>query len=161
MCACVLEENIYAIGGCDPDGNYLTTVEQYEPLLDRWNKVSPMLKKRAFASAAVVNSQILVIGGRESKQDSGILSCCEMLDPVTGQWTLQPGRLNAARCAAGVCTFADKVFVFGGEGEDEALNTVECWDDEKRQWSILTHLPFSASHVQAEVLCLPKTLMKS
>lgn len=161
LCACVLGENIYAIGGCDPDGHYLTTVEQYEPLLDRWNKVSPMRKKRAFASAAVVNSQILVIGGRESKLDSGILSCCEMLDPVTGQWTLQPGRLNAARCAAGVCMFAGKVFVFGGEGEDEALNTVECWDDEERQWSIVTHLPFTASHVQAKVLCLPKTLTKS
>ena len=158
LCAVVLDGNIFALGGCDPDDNYLTTVEKYEPQHDCWTRIAPMLIKRAFASAAVVNGKVLVIGGRESKQDSGILGCCEMFDPVTGQWSLEPGQLNTARCAAGNCTVADKVFVFGGESEDDALNTVEAWDPEERQWSFVTYMPFSAFHVQAAVLCLPKNL---
>lgn len=158
LCAVVLDGSIFAIGGCDPDDNYLSTVEKYEPQHDLWTKVSPMFKKRAFASAAVVNNKILVIGGRESKHDSSILGSCELFDPVTGQWSLQPGELITARCAAGACAVGDKVFVFGGESEDDALDTVECWNAEERQWSIVTHMPFSAFHVQAEILCLPKNL---
>ena len=81
-----------------------------------------MVKKRAFSSAVVVNSnKVLVIGGRENENDSGILDCCETFDLVTGQWNLEPARLRTARCAAGICKVADKVFVFGGESEDDAL----------------------------------------
>ena len=156
LCAVVLDGNILAIGGRGVDDTFLSTVERYEPQQDRWILVDSMVKSRCFASAAVVMGRVLVVGGRESDHDSGILDCCEMYDPTSDQWTVEPGRLNTARCAAGIGVLANRVFVFGGESEEDALDSVECWDAEARQWTIATHMPFSAFHVQTEVLCLPK-----
>jgi len=156
LCAVVLDGNILAIGGRGVDDTFLRTVERYEPQQDRWILVDSMVKRRCFASAAVVSGRVLVVGGRENDHDSGILDCCEMYDPTSDQWTVEPGRLNTARCAAGIGALANRVFVFGGESEEDALDSVECWDVEVRQWTIATHMPFSAFHVQTEVLCLPK-----
>ena len=156
LCAVVLDGNILAMGGRGVDDTFLCTVERYEPQQKRWILVDSMVKRRCFASAAVVNGKVLVVGGRENDQDSGILDCCEMYDPTSDQWTVEPGKLNTARCATGICVLANRVFVFGGESEEDALNSVECWDAEGRQWTIATHMPFSAFHVQTEVLCLPK-----
>jgi len=156
LCAVVLDGNILAIGGRGVDDTFLRTVERYEPQQDRWILVDSMVKRRGFASAAVVSGRVLVVGGRENDHDSGILDCCEMYDPTSDQWTVEPGRLNTARCAAGIGALANRVFVFGGESEEDALDSVECWDVEVRQWTIATHMPFSAFHVQTEVLCLPK-----
>ena len=156
LCAVVLDGNILAIGGSGVDDTFLRTVERYEPQQDRWILVDSMMKRRCFASAAVVSGRVLVVGGRENDHDSGILDSCEMYDPTSDQWTVEPGRLNTARCAAGIGALANRVFVFGGESEEDALDSVECWDVEARQWTIATHMPFSAFHVQSEVLCLPK-----
>lgn len=156
LCAVVFDGNILAIGGSGMDDTFLRTVEKYEPQQDRWILVDSMAKRRCFASAAVVNGKVLVVGGRENERDSGILDCCEMYDPTSDQWTVELGRLNTARCAAGIGALANHVFVFGGESEDDALDSVECWNTDTRQWTIATHMPFSAFHVQTEVLCLPK-----
>jgi len=156
LCAVVLDDNIFAIGGRGVDNTFLSTVERYEPLQESWIVVGSMVKGRCFASAAVVNGKVLVVGGRKNNFDSGILDCCELYDPTSDHWTLEPGRLNTARCAAGISALANHVLVFGGESEEDALNSVECWDAETRQWTIATHMPFSAFHVQTEVLCLPK-----
>ena len=155
-CAVVLDGDILAIGGRGVNDTFLSTVERYEPQQDRWILVDSMVKSRCFASAAVVKGRVLVVGGRESDHDSGILDCCEVYDPTCDKWTVEPGRLNTARCAAGIGVLANRVFVFGGESEEDALDSVECWDAEARQWTIKTHMPFSAFHVQTEVLCLPK-----
>lgn len=159
LCAVVLDGSILAIGGCGVDETSRRTVERYEPQHGHWTLVESMVKKRCFASAAVVNGKVLVVGGRETDHDSGILNCCEMFDHVSGQWTLEPGRLNTARCSAGIGALANHVFMFGGEGEDDALDSVECWDAETHQWTMATHMPFSAFYVQTEVLCLPKNLI--
>lgn len=159
LCAVVQDGSILAIGGCDPDDNYLRTVERYDPQQDRWTLVDSMVKKRCFASAAAVNSKVLVVGGRENDHDSGILDCCEMYDPSSDKWTLEPGRLNTPRCATGIGAMENDVFVFGGESEDDALDSVERWDAETRRWSIATYMPFSAFRVQTELLCLPKKLI--
>ena len=156
LCAVVLDGTILAIGGRGVDDNFLSTVERYEPQEDRWILVNSMVKSRCFASSAIVKGRVLVVGGRESDRDSGILGCCEMYDPTSDQWTMEPGRLNTARCAAGIGVLANRVFLFGGESEEDAVDSVECWDAEARQWTIATHMPFSAFHVQTEVLCLPK-----
>ena len=160
LCAVALDGNILAIGGCGLDDTFLRTVERYEPQHDSWTLVESMVKKRCFASAAVVSGgKVLIVGGRETDRDWGILNCCEIYDPTSSQWTLEPGRLNTARCAAGIGALANHVFVFGGESEDDALDSVECWDAETRQWTIATHMPFSAFHVQIGVVSLPKDLI--
>ena len=156
LCAVVFEGSIFAIGGRDIDDNFLSTVERYEPQRDQWALIGSMVKRRAFASATVINGKVLVIGGRENAQDSGILNCCETFNPATGQWSLEPYGLCTARCSAGICGVGNKVFLFGGESEDDALDSVECWDVQERQWSIVTHMPFNAFHIQAELLRLPK-----
>ena len=156
LCAVVLDGTILAIGGCDVDDTFLSTVERYDPQQDHWILVNSMKKRRCFASAVIVNGTVLVVGGRENDDDSGILDCCEMYDPTIDQWTVEPGGLNTARCAAGIGALGNRVFVFGGESEEDALDSVECWDVEARQWTTATHMPFSAFHVQTEVLCLPK-----
>lgn len=46
---------------------------RYDPLKNSWSKLTPMLRNRASASAAVLNGQIYVVGGTDGDMplDSG------------------------------------------------------------------------------------------
>ena len=159
LCAVVLDGVIFAIGGCDLEENCLKTVEKYDLTQDRWKFTGAMVHERCFACAVVLKGKILVVGGRKNAEESGILGSCEEYDPQTNAWTVERDALCTPRCAAGIATFSSNVYVFGGEGEDDALDDVERWDAETRSWTIVSKIPFSVSHLQSQVMNLSKQLV--
>lgn len=54
---------IYAIGGMGSDGIPLASVERYDIDRNLWTAVSPMLTSRVAAAVALLDGDIVVIGG--------------------------------------------------------------------------------------------------
>lgn len=60
----VAKQRLYAVGGLMGKGQYLNTVEYYDPLENKWYPVQrPMNIPRAFTSAVVYKEHIYAIGG--------------------------------------------------------------------------------------------------
>ena len=58
---------IYAIGGNDQ--NFKTTsVERYDPSLDQWVEMAPLLTARAGCGAGVLDGYLYVVGGYDGSK---------------------------------------------------------------------------------------------
>lgn len=74
----VLSGRLFVIGGSDEDVSRLRSVEYYEPLIDKWQTVAPMLHKRIMLAASTLNGFIYVIGG---EGEGGHLQSIERYNP--------------------------------------------------------------------------------
>jgi hypothetical protein len=85
---------LYAIGGEDPTGTSVTTVERYDPRSDSWRTMNPMHERRHVPCAVetkVGERRVLVVVGGAQRSDGvfvGGRRTTEVFDPATGQWTL-------------------------------------------------------------------------
>jgi DNA-binding CsgD family transcriptional regulator len=115
------EGKIYLFGGWDGE-HYVASAYEYDPSADEWQRRAPMPTARGYAGAAIVGGKIHVIGGCDDKQ---ALAVNEQYSPDrdSGDQTPWASRqpLPSPRCAMGVASVADFVYVIGGRG---ASNTV-------------------------------------
>lgn len=74
---------MYAIGG-QIDNSPLASVEKYDAKKNVWLEVSPMFEPRSSAAVAVLNGDIVVIGGA-TKCNSAETASVERFDGTT--WT--------------------------------------------------------------------------
>src|SRR5688572_23819104 len=58
-----LDNKIYVIGGLDQRGSAVSTVEVYDPEVDRWNASTPLPQPLHHAAAASHNGTLYVVGG--------------------------------------------------------------------------------------------------
>ena len=70
-------------GGFDGTTRH-TSVECYEPTIDRWTLVSEMQAPREGAGLANLDGVLYCVGGYDG---NSILNSIERFDPRTGQWT--------------------------------------------------------------------------
>nr|XP_039258815.1 kelch-like protein 28 [Styela clava] len=75
------EGKIYVLGGQTTD--HLTTVERYDISTNVWSTVTPMLTKRSWFSALVIDSNIFAVGGMYSSPES-----MEKFDLKKNQWEM-------------------------------------------------------------------------
>jgi hypothetical protein len=97
---------LYAIGGTNPDGVSLTTVERYDPASDRWTAMAPMVESRGLpcAVATRIGSRtfLVVVGGQELAAGGtfvGARRTTEVFDIEAGEWTLLDVLLPEVRSA--------------------------------------------------------------
>ncbi|KMT01005.1 hypothetical protein BVRB_9g222660 [Beta vulgaris subsp. vulgaris] len=81
---------LYVIGGLSKT-SALNCVWRYDPILNTWDEVSPMLTGRAYSKTGVVDNKLYVVGG-VSRHRGGLtpLQCAEVFDPKTDQWSEVP-----------------------------------------------------------------------
>lgn len=82
----VIRKNILAMGGSDADGNQLTLVEYYDPLMNKWFAASPMLAPRRYFNTGVSNGIVYVMGGREPETDQ-IFATIDKYSIQDDNWT--------------------------------------------------------------------------
>ena len=154
LCTLSLNGLIYAIGGHDGKEG-LNSVEKYDPSINQWEYVASMDEKRCFASATVMDNNILVVGGTG---DFFLpLQNCELYDPTTDVWSLLRAELCVPRSNAAIGKAKKKIFVFGGI---YSHGIVECYDKEKEEWTEVGKIPSTMSFNHACVIWLPKALFK-
>jgi N-acetylneuraminic acid mutarotase len=115
---------IYAIGGTDPHNNeggsmvgVLASVEEYDPVTNKWTIKAPMIDKKELFQTAVVNGKIYVIGGwndiKYGDQAANYLSSVQEYDPQTNTWAekspLKIGRRDVVTAVVG-----DSIYAIGG-----------------------------------------------
>lgn len=126
--------HIYAIGGRKSPNEDLDSCEKYDPTSNEWKSIASMKTGRSLAAATSIGHRIFVVGGSE---DSGMYQLAiqsnEVYDCVLDEWSLF-ARCCSDRVAPGICSFGDKIFIFGGRNQQQSLTTVEVYDSNENVW---------------------------
>lgn len=140
----VVNGKIYAIGGYGGSNNneYLSTVEEYDPVADAWTQKADMPTARWGHPGGVVNGKIYAIGGYNGKPgETGCISTVEEYDPVTDTWKTK-APMPTARVYHTSCVVNGKIYVIGGGiGTDNIYRTVEEYDPETDTWTTKADMP--------------------
>ncbi|KQK00009.1 F-box/kelch-repeat protein At1g22040 [Brachypodium distachyon] len=93
FCGCsvgVADGCLYVLGGFSK-AVALKCVWRYNPCLNLWQEVNPMMSGRAFSKASLLKSKLYVVGG-VSRGQNGLLPLRsgEVFDPKTGLWSELP-----------------------------------------------------------------------
>ncbi len=129
----VVNGKIYVIGGeaqIGPLNNGVAvtfkTVEEYDPITDKWTQKADMPTSR-ICGTAVVNGRIYAVGGMTWGPPQVIrLSTVEEYDPATDKWT-KKNDVPTPRTGA-VCFVKGKIYLIGGYDGEKLLSTVEEYD---------------------------------
>jgi RNA polymerase sigma factor (sigma-70 family) len=127
----VVNGKIYAIGGSNKvmdmnDYAGLSTVEEYDPINDKWTKKADMPTARLGASAITINDKIYAISGTDRWPAT---STVEEYDSVTDKWT-KKANIPTARVAFGADAIDGKIYTIGGFDGATWVSTVEEYDPE-------------------------------
>ncbi len=157
--AAVLGDVIYVMGGGfkKPDGKFkfLTTVEAYYPLEDRWEEKPALLQPHDYPACAVLDGQIYIIGGHHPDATEGgpqtdpAFAFSQRWDGKSEQWEEIP-LMPTPRFASSAVSIDNKIWVMGGvaftpEGFNE-YDLIEIFDPQHGTWSRSTvSLPWSSA----------------
>jgi len=131
--ASVVNGKIYVIGGypiggfpIGGGGDFLSTVEEYDPATDTWTKKADMSTARMWLSASAINDKIYVIGGWAGGPGLA-LSIVEEYDPAADKWTRKADALTP-RQRFSSSAVNGKVYAIGGDGNGQLILPIEEYD---------------------------------
>jgi len=130
LSTCVMNGKIYAIGGTSQNNGLndytgLSTVEEYDPINDKWIKKADMLTARFGFSATKVNDKIYAISGTDRWPT---IPSVEEYDPATDKWTKKAVDIPNPRMSFGADAVGGKIYVIGGYNGGTWISTVEEYD---------------------------------
>ncbi|XP_047321982.1 F-box/kelch-repeat protein At1g22040 [Impatiens glandulifera] len=81
---------LYVLGGFTKTSS-VNSVWQFDPIMNRWSEINPMMTNRAYCKTGVLNNKLYVVGG-VSRCRGGLfpLQSAEVFDPNTGMWSNLP-----------------------------------------------------------------------
>ncbi|KAM7447248.1 protein modification by small protein conjugation [Porites harrisoni] len=148
---------IFALGGKNGLFATLSSVEYYEPEIDRWTEVSSMKLRRFEFGAAVLDGKLYAVGGLVCgvgvHSGAPFRYCdngCESFDPETGHWSRVPP-MNQCRSNHSVQPLGGFLYSLGGYDGNTYLNTMECYNSCTKQWSHVAPMHYSRSCFAAAV----------
>ncbi|XP_010256949.1 PREDICTED: F-box/kelch-repeat protein At1g74510-like [Nelumbo nucifera] len=126
-------------GGCDSEGNILSSAELYNSETGTWVTLPSMNKPRKMCSGVFMDGKFYVIGG--SNQEAP-LTCGEVYDLETKMWTEIPNMFPGQNGAAGG-TAPPLVAVVNNElyAADYAEQVVKKYVKSRILWDIVGRLP--------------------
>jgi RNA polymerase sigma factor (sigma-70 family) len=147
--ASVVNGKIYAIGGSQGYDAvnkvwlYLSTVEEYDPIKNKWTKKANMLLSKEFLSTCTVNGKIYTIGG--ASFDLGpfrSLTIVEEYDPLADRW-VEKSDMPTARSGLSTCVINGKIFAIGGgdQANNVPTSAVEVYDPINDTWEKKPDMP--------------------
>jgi hypothetical protein len=151
---------IYVVGGQDPSGYSLASVERFDPAVGVWTAVASLnTARQGLAVAADSQGRIYAIGGVDA--NFNFLASVERYDPATGVWT-SIASLNSVRAYATAATDAQgRVYVIGGSDANfNFLTSIERYDPTSNTWSLVASLntprfqPGAATDAQGRIYAI-------
>ena len=101
---------LLVIGGDDSDGEFVNSLERYDPSTNEWEEeaVAPMPTARTYVGTAVLDGKLYAVGG-QSEADGATSNLVERYDLATKAWeAVAPmataRRLTPWRCSTASCT---------------------------------------------------------
>ena len=157
----VVNNRIYAIGGAGwpqfgPGGPFLTTIEAYNPKLNRWQEQGDMPNLRTAFSTVSLGEVIYLIGGFVWQgRNLKYFATVDAYNPETEKWSDIPPMSTPLK-PYGAAAVDGKIYVFGGvwrEGigkEWVYITTVEAFDTGLRAVSAVGKLSTRWGALKAE-----------
>jgi N-acetylneuraminic acid mutarotase len=141
---------LYIVGGLNASDLPVNTNYAYDPKTNTWTIKAPMPTARHHLQTAVVNGKLFAIGGRilgdgVPSEDLGTslsnFDRNEMYDPQTDSWTTRQHMLTK-RSGFTASTGSDgNIYVFGGQGLQDDLPSVERYDPRTDSWTYDKSMP--------------------
>jgi N-acetylneuraminic acid mutarotase len=137
----------------------VATVEEYDPAANAWRARSPMPTARNHAAIGVVSGKIYVIGGRVGAAFISVASNTDVVeeyDPAADSWGRIRAKMPTARSAAGWGVHGGRIYVAGGEHQDDrlmaAFRALEAYDPAADRWTVLPRMPIPRHGLAAAVV---------
>lgn len=136
--------NSFATGGFNGI-ECLNTAEIYDPEVNEWSLLPPMLFRRSGVSCIAYNSMIYVLGGFDGTIR---LRSVERFDPTTETWSAAPDMLSP-RSNFAVEVVDDVIIVIGGFNGIGTTHYVECFDKKLNEWRHASDMSLNRSALSA------------
>jgi len=153
LSASAVNGKIYTFGGSSKNAafpGFVSTVEEYDPMIDKWTEKAKMPTSRAYFGTSAVNGKIYAIGGWNER-----LGCqtVEEYDPKTDKWSRRAD-MPTARFSLSACTLNDRIYAMGGaEGfQMVILSAVEDYDPATDIWTRRDKMPIERMDFSTSVL---------
>lgn len=154
--AAAADGKIFAIGGQDGIGRYLSTNEMYDPVSNTWVKRTSMPTPRVNFGIAVYDNKIYVIGGAIGVDPSGNgnalkTAANEVYDPITDTWETKAS-LPTPRHGLTATVANGKIYAISGveqgsyRGLDYGSVKNEVYDPETDTWTTEPSIPNGVFH---------------
>ncbi|XP_033120037.1 kelch-like protein 12 [Anneissia japonica] len=143
----VIGDAIYVAGGFDGSMRH-SSLEKYDPHIDRWNVLKEMENGREGAGLVSAGGVMYCIGGYDGFR---ILKSVEQFDPAAGQWhRIAP--MLVPRSGAGVSVLNDMIYVIGGYDGNGHLSSVECYNPRTNTWRPVANMSLPRCYVGSVTL---------
>jgi Kelch motif len=123
---------LYLIGGVDTNGIVLDRVQEYDPVAETWRERAKMPLAREHIGAAMLDSLIYVVAGREKGLGDVSVTAFQAYNPVTDQWQTLPN-LPTARSGLSLAAAKGRLYAIGGEWPG-TFDLNEEYDPARRTW---------------------------
>ncbi|XP_033096250.1 gigaxonin-like [Anneissia japonica] len=130
---------VYVTGGTNSCYGYgrnrrgivLNTGERYDPSLNQWTAIAPMLTCRENHNLVAINDDIYAIGGNNMNERE--LTSVEVYNILTDTWKYSVS-MPIPRMFPCCIVMQKKIFVIGGCSQGQVYESVECYDPMLKQW---------------------------
>ena len=162
----VYNDKFYIAGGNinGHDGGFVSWFDEFDPATGTWTPLTDAPIARDHFFATLIDNKMVLAGGRQSGGVEGVnkplVPQIDVYDFLTGTWsTLAPeDNLPTPRAGAAAVNFNDKLYVIGGEVENEfiggsnisgALDLTEIYDFATGEWELGPGMNFPRHGAQA------------
>ncbi|XP_074850269.1 kelch-like protein 34 [Carettochelys insculpta] len=135
---CILDNNIFVIGGRGENGSLHSSVEVYNISRDRWAKATELPCKMHGQASAVCKNTIYISGGKYIDQTNTSKDVYS-LSSWEGEW-IQQASMSIARFGHQMATIREAIFTF--LGLYEPFSEIERYDPVPNQWTRLKPLVY-------------------
>ncbi|HYS56191.1 MAG TPA: kelch repeat-containing protein [Thermoanaerobaculia bacterium] len=134
---------VYAIGGISGT-SVLASVEQYDPIANRWQFVAPLPEPLHHSAAAAIGDILYVMGGYRTLNFDPT-SVVYRYDPRIDVWS-RVASLPSPRGAAAAAAIDGRIYVAGGSPGADVLTAYDPLTD---RWTTLMPMPTAREHLAA------------
>ena len=147
----VVDGKFYAFGGFDGETYESDFVEVYDPSVNSWTELSPMLEGANHAGIAVLADKIYFAGGFRARQHNDEKDSFLVFHPASNHWErLAP--LPLPRGALSLAGVGGKIHAIGGRRMDSVLAEHDVYDLATGRWTQGAALPTARDHAGVAVL---------
>lgn len=152
-CTSVQVQNMIYVGGRylevfrDSEKKYMYTVQAYNAHSHQWHKLPPYAMK--YFDMAVIDNQLVLIGGRNEEGDSNLLGVWEADNK---RWTYPFPPMPTARSYSSAVGYKKWLVVAGGRSRGQRYSTIEVLNVDTKQWCRVLPAPVPWSSMRSTVV---------
>ncbi|XP_073509388.1 kelch-like protein 25 [Phyllobates terribilis] len=129
---------LFVFGGTSIHRDRVSKVQCYDLFENRWNIKAECPQPWRYTAAAVLGSQIFIMGG----DTEFTAASAYRFDSETDQWT-RIGDMTAKRMSCHAVASGNKLYVVGGYFGTQRCKTLDCYDPISDSWNSITTVPYS------------------